>query len=72
MNNFFKKTIIVVASILIFGLLVWYLYVETNIGFSNTFNGYMPIYAPAWFEALVTTLCLPTIVGYAIYDKLYA
>lgn len=62
---------IVVPTFIVFAILVFLFYVHTDIGFSETINGYMPMYAPAWMEALVTTLFIPFMVGFSIYDHYY-
>lgn len=62
---------ILVPSIAVFGLLVFLFYIHTNIGFSETIFGYMPIYAPAWLEALTTTIFIPFMIGFSIYDEIY-
>ena len=67
-----KKNIEVIAIIVpplfVFLVLVFYFYVYTDIGFSETINGYRPIYAPAWLEVLVTIYFVPHVIGFAIYD----
>jgi len=62
---------IVVPTLIVFAILVFLFYVHTDIGFSETINGYMPMYAPAWMEALVTTLFIPFMIGFSIYDHYY-
>lgn len=62
---------IVVPTFIVFAILVFLFYVHTDIGFSETINGLMPMYAPAWMEALVTTLFIPFMVGFSIYDHYY-
>ena len=59
---------IIVPPLFVFLVLVFYFYVYTDIGFSETINGYRPIYAPAWLEVLVTIYFVPHIIGFAIYD----
>lgn len=72
MVNFLKKNIeaiaIIVPPLFVFLVLVFYFYVYTDIGFSETINGYRPIYAPAWLEVLVTIYFVPHVIGFAIYD----
>ena len=62
---------IIVPTVIVFAILVFLFYIHTDIGFSETINGYMPMYAPAWMEALVTTLFIPFMVGFSIYDHYY-
>jgi len=71
LKKFFEVVAIVVPTFIVFAILVFLFYVHTDIGFSETINGYMPIYAPAWLEALVTTLFVPFMVGFGIYDYFY-
>ena len=71
MKKFFEVVAIVVPTFIVFAILVFLFYVHTDIGFSETINGYMPMYAPAWLEALVTTLFVPFMVGVGIYDYFY-
>lgn len=59
---------IIVPPLFVFLVLVFYFYVYTDIGFSETINGYRPIYAPAWLEVLVTIYFVPHVIGFAIYD----
>lgn len=68
LNNFYKNIAIYIPSIILFSLLVFLFYIHTNIGFSETINGYEPFYAPAWVEAMVTTLFVPFMIGYSIKD----
>lgn len=63
--------VILVPSIIVFGILVYFFYMQTDIGFSETICGITPMYAPAWLEALVTTLFIPFMLGFSIYDKIY-
>lgn len=63
--------VILVPSFIVFSFLIFLFYILTNIGYSNTINGYVPMYAPAWLEALTTTLFIPLMVGFSIYDKIY-
>ena len=46
-------------------------YVVTDFGFVSDYNGYTPMFAPFWLEALVTTLFITFIVGFSIYDRIY-
>jgi len=71
LKRFFNWFLIVVPSVLVFSLLVYLFYIYTDIGFSETIGGYVPMYAPAWFEALVTVLFIPFITGFSIYDEIY-
>lgn len=61
--------LILVPSFVAFLILVYVFYIHTNIGYSDTVLGYVTIYAPAWFEALVTTLFIPFIIGFYIHDE---
>lgn len=63
--------VILVPSLIVFSFFIFLFYILTNIGYSNTINGYVPMYAPAWLEALTTTLFIPFMVGFSIYDKIY-
>jgi len=62
---------ILVPSIVVFSLFVFFFYILTNIGYSDTIFGYVPMYAPAWLEALTTTLFIPFMIGFGIYDEIY-
>ena len=68
MRKFFEVVAIAVPTSIIFTILVFLFYIHTDIGFSETINGYRPIYAPAWLEVLVTIYFVPHVIGFAIYD----
>ena len=71
MKKFFEVVAIVVPTFIVFAILFFLFYVHNDIGFYETINGYMPMYAPACFEALVTTLFVPFMTGFGIYDHFY-
>lgn len=71
MQDVKKWTIILVPTFLVFGLLFYLLYIHTDIGLSETICGIVPMYAPAWLEALVTTLFVPFMTGFSLYDEMY-
>lgn len=60
-----------VPTILALTICIILFYVVTDFGFISNYNGYTPMYAPLWFEALVTTLFIPFMVGFSIYDRIY-
>lgn len=70
-KNYWNWVAILVPSIVVFSLFVFFFYIHTNIGYSDTIFGYVPMYAPAWLEALTTTLFIPFMIGFGIYDEIY-
>ena len=59
----------VLSVIIITFILVYLFYIKTDIGFTCSSNGYIPIYGPLWFEVLIITISIPTFVGIIIYNK---
>jgi len=66
-----KTILISVPTISAFVILYMLFYVITDIGLVSEYSYYVPMYAPLWFEALVTLLFVPFVIGFSIYDYLY-
>ena len=70
-KKYWNWVLILVPAIIVFSIFVFLFYIHTNIGFSETIFGLVPMYAPAWLEALITTLFIPFMIGFSIYDEIY-
>lgn len=70
-ESIWNWVLILVPSIIVFAIFVFLFYIHTNIGFSETIFGLVPMYTPAWLEALITTLFIPFMIGFSIYDEIY-
>ena len=66
-----KKILVFVSYVIPFACLFYILYIKTNMGYSYSYNGYTPMYAPLWFESIVGVFLLPMIISGTIYEKLF-
>lgn len=66
-----KKILVVISYVVSFAFLFYILYIKTNMGFCDSYNGYTPIYGPLWLESIVGLFLIPMIISGTIYEKIF-
>lgn len=65
-----NKIMAFIVSVTVAIILIGFLYFDTNIGYVSATEFYTPMYAPLWFESLITIIFIPLMVYSYVYDKL--
>ena len=66
-----KKILVIISYVIPFAFLFYILYIKSSMGYSSSYNGYTPMYAPLWLESFVGVILIPAIVSYSIYERIY-
>lgn len=66
-----KLSAIIIPTTIVFSFLIYFFYIKTDMGISESYMGITPVQAPLWFEVIVFVLVITSLCAYKLYCMVY-